>query len=141
MGLSLIVSTILPTLYKFHPNFAIFLLTPPFTMSLCINQFNDTGSSIIKRIMYSLISQARKKSIRWDTCQIVPEDGPFWYPVSKKFHNYSVIIHLWRLWRSKTVEICKIYWKLIIFKSHYCFANISAMKALLFILLNWFIHD
>ena len=73
-------------------------------------------------------------------CQIIPEVGPFRYLVSKKFHNHSVIIHLWRLWRSKTVEICKIHWKLIISKSQYCFANISSTKALIFMKFETYIH-
>ena len=51
----------------------------------------------------------------------------------KKSHNYSIIFHLWRLWRSKPAEICKIHWKLKIFKSQYCFANISALKPWIFI--------
>ena len=39
-------------------------------------------------------------------------NGTFWYLASKRFHHYSVIIHLCSLWRWKTVEICKIHWKL-----------------------------
>ena len=73
-------------------------------------------------------------------CQIIPEVGPFRYLVSKKFHNHSVIIHLWRLWRSKTEEICKIYWKLMNFKRHFCFANISATKARIFLKFDTYIH-
>ena len=35
----------------------------------------------------------------------------FWDRVSKKFHNHSVIIHLWRLQRCIIAEISKIHWK------------------------------
>ena len=88
-----------------------------------------TGWSIMTAKEYELITRARKRYIRWERCHFVTLFGTFWYLVSKKSHNHSVIIHLWRLWRSKTVEICKIHRKLMIFKSHYCFANISGMKA------------
>ena len=40
-----------------------------------------------------------------------------------------LFIHLWWFWRWIFVKICKIHWKLMIFKSQYCFANISATKA------------
>ena len=84
-----------------------------------------TGWSIMTAKEYELITRARKRYIRWERCHFVTLFGTFWYLVSKKSHNHSVIIHLWRLWRSKTVEICKIHRKLMIFKSHYCFANIG----------------
>ena len=48
--------------------------------------------------------------------------------------------HLWRLWRYKTVETCKIHWKLMIFKSQYCFANISTTKAPIFMKFETYIH-
>ena len=35
--------------------------------------------------------------------------GTFWYLVSKKFHNHSVIIHLVRNLRCETVKIWKIH--------------------------------
>ena len=56
----------------------------------------------------------------------------FWYIVSKKIHNHSVIIHLVRLLRCETVKIWKIHWKLKYSESQYCFANISAMEARIF---------
>ena len=62
------------------------------------------------------------------------------YLNTKKSHNHSVFIHLWRLWRSKTVDICKIHWKLMIFKSQNCFANISATKAQIFIKFETYIY-
>jgi len=42
-----------------------------------------------------------------------------------------------KLWN---VEICKIHWKLMIFKSQYCFANISATKALICIKIEIYIN-
>ena len=36
-----------------------------------------TGCSIIKRIMFALITQARNKLTLWGMCQINPEFGPF----------------------------------------------------------------
>ena len=50
----------------------------------------------------------------------------------KKLHNHSVIIHLWRLQRCIIAEISKIHWKSMIKKLQYCFANISATKARIF---------
>ena len=38
------------------------------------------------------------------------------------------------------MEICKIHWKLMIFKSQYCFANISATKARIFMKFETYIH-
>ena len=40
----------------------------------------------------------------------------------------------------KNVEICKIHWKLMIFKSQYCFANISATEAQIFLKFETYIH-
>ena len=68
----------------------------------------------------------------WKWCFYFPETGPFWYLVLDKPYNHSVIIHLWRVWRWIFVKKGKIHWKLIIFKSQYCFANISATKAPIF---------
>ena len=79
-------------------------------------------------------------------CQIVPEIGPFWYLVSKKFHNHEVIIRLLRLLRCETVKIWKRHWKLMFSESQCCFANISRTEALIFMkfyvvvnyyLVNW----
>ena len=39
------------------------------------------------------------------------------------------------------MEICKIHRKLMIFKSQYCFANISATKAPIFMKFETFIHE
>ena len=50
----------------------------------------------------------------WDRCLFVHQICTFWYLVSKHFNSYSVIIHIWRHWRWKTVDICKIHRKLII---------------------------
>ena len=51
-----------------------------------------------------------------------------------------LFIHLWWFWRWIFVKICKIHWKLMIFKSQYCFANISATKALIFMKFETYIH-
>ena len=68
-----------------------------------------------------------------DWCFHFTEVGPFWDLVSKKFHNHSVIIHLWRLRRCIIAEISKIYWKSMIKKHQICVAKISATKAQIFI--------
>ena len=68
----------------------------------------------------------------WHWCFHFTEIGSFWDKVSKKFHNYSVIIHLWRLRRCIIAEISKLHWKSMIKKHQYCFANISATKARIF---------
>ena len=67
-----------------------------------------------------------------DWCFHFTEIGPFWDLVSKKFHNHSVIIHLWRLRRCIIAKISKIHWKSMIKKHQYCFANISATEARIF---------
>ena len=67
-----------------------------------------------------------------DWCFHCTEIGPFWDLVSKKFHKHSVIIHLWRLWSCIIAEISKIHWKSRIKKHQYCFENISATKAQIF---------
>ena len=41
------------------------------------------------------------QNMSWDWCFHFTEIGRFWDLVSKKFHNHSVIIHLWRLQRCK----------------------------------------
>ena len=51
-----------------------------------------------------------------DWCFHFAEIGPFWDLVSKKSHNHSVIIHLWRLRRCIIAKISKIHWKLIAIK-------------------------
>ena len=51
-----------------------------------------------------------------------------------------LFIHLWWFWRWIFVKICKIHWKLMIFKSQYCFANISATKAPIFMKFETYIH-
>ena len=73
-------------------------------------------------------------------CQIIGEVGPFWYLVSKKFYHHSVIFHFERLLRCETVKIWKIHWKLMIFKTQDCFANISSTIAPIFMKLQTNIH-
>ena len=51
---------------------------------------------------------------------------------SKKIHNQSAIIHLWRLWRCIIGEIWKIHWKSMIKKHQYCCANTSSSKDRIF---------
>ena len=91
-----------------------------------------TGCSLETVKNYLLINQATKQPISWDRCLFVHQICTFWYLVSKNFNSYSVIFNLRRLWRCKTLEICKIHRKLMNFISQYCFANISATKASIF---------
>ena len=66
-----------------------------------------------KTVFYKLlIILARCQRIIYDRWTFSDEIGTFWYLVSKKYHNHSVIIHLVRLWRSENVKIWKIHWKL-----------------------------
>ena len=81
---------------------------------------------------YQIPTLTRKQSVSLKWCHFLPYPSPFWYLVSKKIHNHSVIIHLVRLWRCETVKIWKIHWKLKYSESQYCFANISAMEARIF---------
>ena len=79
-----------------------------------------------------LIAQAKKQPISWDICPFLHLIGTFWYLVSKEFHDNLIIFHLERLLRCETVKIWKIHWKLKYLESQYCFANISARKARIF---------
>ena len=101
---------------------------------------NTTGCFrfIVKKL--ELITQAKKQPSSSDRWHFFLFIGTFWYLVLKKFHNHSVIVHLWRLWRSKTVDICKIHWKLMTFKSQNCFANISATKTPILLKFETYIH-
>ena len=49
-----------------------------------------------------------------------------------QFYDHLLIIHFQKLWRCKNGDICKIHWKSFILKCQYCFANISATKAPIF---------
>ena len=82
--------------------------------------------------MFLLISQPMKHLNSLDRSYIFIESIAFWYMISKKCQNHSVIFHLWRLWRCIIEEIWKIHWKSTIKKTQCCFANISAMKAPIF---------
>ena len=104
-----------------------------------INQYTGWLLETVKN--YLLTNRATKQPVSWHRCLFVHQICTFWYLVSKDFDNYSVIKHLWRLWRCKTVEICKIHWKLMIFKSQYCFANISATEAPMFMKFETYIHE
>ena len=66
-------------------------------------KFGRTGSSLETVKNYLLISRTTKQPVSWDRCLFVHQKCTFWYLVSKDFNNYSVIKHLWRLWRCKTV--------------------------------------
>ena len=63
--------------------------------------------------------------------------------IIKKFHNHLVIIHLGRLLRSINVKVWKMPWKLRFSESQYCFANISATEAQIFmkfyVVLNFYL--
>ena len=86
---------------------------------------------------FELIAGARKQAISWDRCFFVDETYTFSYLVSKNFHDYSVIIHLWKLLK-------RIYAKYIenqgFNKHQYCFPNISATKALILIKFDTWAH-
>ena len=92
----------------------------------------DTGCSLMILEKYQIPTLTRKQSVSLKWCHFLPYPSPFWYLVSKKIHNHSVIIHLVRLLRCETVKIWKIHWKLKYSESQYCFANISAMEARIF---------
>ena len=81
---------------------------------------------------YQIPTLARKQSVSLKWSHLLPYPSPFWYLVSKKIHNHSVIIHLVRLLRCETVKIWKIHGKLKYSESWYCFANISATEAQIF---------
>ena len=95
-----------------------------------LNIFNAGNLNVSKVIC--LWESLKIQNMSWDWCFHFTEIGPFWYLVSKKFHNHLVIIHLWRLWGCIIAEISKIHWKSMIKKHQYCFANISATKAWIF---------
>ena len=95
--------------------------------------FLHTGWFFETDIFKCFISQNVKLYERSNYMENSPDRFPFWYLVSQKFHNFLVIIHLWRLLRQVIVRIWKIHWKLMIFESQYNFANISATKAPIFI--------
>ena len=59
--------------------------------------------------------------------------GSFWFLVSKKIHKHSVINILGRLLGFINVKVWKMPWKLKFSESQYCFANISATEARIFI--------
>ena len=50
------------------------------------------------------------QNMSWNWCFHYTEIGPLWDLILKKFHNHSVIIHLWRFWRLIFVKICRIPW-------------------------------
>ena len=90
---------------------------------------------------FEFIAQAKKQHISRDRCPFIHYIGPFWYLVSKKFYHHSVIFHFERLLRCETVKIWKIHWKLMIFKTQDCFANISSTIAPIFMKLQTNIHQ
>ena len=94
--------------------------------------FVNTGCFFSMSKVICLWESLKIQNMSWDWCFHFTEIGPFWDLVSKKFHNHSVIIHLWRLWRCIIAKISKIHWKSMIKKHQYCFANISATKAWIF---------
>ena len=92
----------------------------------------STGCFRVNEIMCLLISQSIKHLNRLDRSYIFTESIAFWCMISKKCHNHSVVIHLWRLRRCKIEEIWKIHWKSMIKKHQHCFSNISSTKAQIF---------
>ena len=69
-----------------------------------------TGCSLMILEKYQIPTLTRKQSVSLKWCHFLPYPSPFWYLVSKKIHNHSVIIHLVRLLRCETVKIWKIHW-------------------------------
>ena len=100
--------------------------------SLINKQIVYTGCSLMILEKYQIPTLTRKQSVSLKWCHFLAYPSPFWYLVSKKIHNHSVIIHLVRLLRCKTVKIWKIHWKLKYSESQYCFAHISPMEAQIF---------
>ena len=96
------------------------------------SQLRSTGWSIMTVKKYELIAQAKKKPISLGIRPFHHYIGTFWYLVSKQLNDHPVIIHLERLLRCETDNIWKIHWKLKYSESQYCFANISAMEARIF---------
>ena len=68
-----------------------------------------TGCSAGTVKNYLLIAQAIKQPISFDMCHFFHWIRTFWYLVSKRIHNHSGIIHLWRLRRCIIEEIWKIH--------------------------------
>ena len=61
----------------------------------------------LKEVKVIVIRESSKiQNMSWDLCLYFPKTGTFWYLASKKIHNYSAIIPLWKFWRCITVEIC-----------------------------------
>ena len=81
---------------------------------------------------YQIPTLTRKQSVSLKWSHLLPYPCPFLYLVSIKIHYHSVIIHLVRLLRCKTVKIWKIHWKLKYSENQYCFAYISATEAWIF---------
>ena len=103
------------------------------TLSICSwNIIFHTGCFVETVKNYLLIARARKQLISWDRCPFVHQICTFWYLVSNIFPNYSVIIHLWRLYRCIIWKIWKMHWKSQIENQRY-FANISATNARIFL--------
>ena len=93
---------------------------------------NYTGCFFSMSKVICLWESLKIQNMSWYWCFHFTEIGPFWDLVLKKFHNHSVIIHLWRLRRCIIAKISKIHWKSMIKKHQYCFANISATEARIF---------
>ena len=92
----------------------------------------STGCFFSMSKVICLWESLKIQNMSWYWCFHFTEIGPFWDLVLKKFHNHSVIIHLWRLRRCIIAKISKIHWKSMIKKHQYCFANISATEARIF---------
>ena len=78
--------------------------------------FHSTGGFFNVPKVICLWESLKIQNMSWDWCFHFTEIGPFWDLVSKKI----------------IAEISKIHWKSMIKKHQYCFANISATKARIF---------
>ena len=65
-----------------------------------------TGCFIMIDKKFELIAKAKKQPISWDRCFFVYETYTFPYLVSKNFHDYLLVIHLYRLFKMIFMEIC-----------------------------------
>ena len=79
------------------------------------------------------------QNMSWDWCFLFTEIGPFWDLVSKKFHNHSVIIHLWRLRRCIIAEILKNTLKSMIKKHQYCFATEAQIIMKFYVVVSYYL--
>ena len=87
-----------------------------------------TGCSLMIFGKYQIPTLARKQSVSLKWCHLLPYPTPFWYLVSKKNHNYSVIIHLVRLLRCENIKNIKIRQSRLVKKISISFFSVLSQK-------------